>query len=102
MPRGTIYILFLVTNPNPLFSSKMVGMKTWHIAGLVIVGLIVAAIAYGMYDKSTDWGKKLRGWWSGFALFDGTQVPKKPSNIPGGEKINTDRPGGPMDIKELL
>ena len=28
-------------------------MKTWHIAALVIVGLIVAGIAYSMY-KSAD------------------------------------------------
>ena len=75
----------------------MVGMKTWYIAGLVIVGLIVVAIAYGMYDKTTDWGKKLRSWWSGFALFDSTQVPKnQPSGIPGGgQKANPDRPAGP-------
>ena len=74
----------------------MVGMKTWYIAGLVIVGLIVVAIAYGMYDKSSTWGKKLRSWWSGFALFDSTQVPKKPSNIPGGgQKANPERPAGP-------
>ncbi len=26
-------------------------MKTWHIAALVIVGLIVAAIAYAMYEE---------------------------------------------------
>ena len=26
-------------------------MKTWHIAALVVVGLIVAGIAYAMYQK---------------------------------------------------
>ena len=26
-------------------------MKTWHIAALVVVGLIVAGIAYTMYEK---------------------------------------------------
>ena len=75
----------------------MVGMQTWYIAGLVIVGLIVAAIAYGMYDKSSTWGKKLRGWWSGFALFDKNQ----PSDTPGGLKANPERPAGPMNINEL-
>jgi hypothetical protein len=28
-------------------------MKTWHIAALVIIGLIVAGIAYTMYEKKT-------------------------------------------------
>ncbi len=69
----------------------MVGMQTWYIAGLVIVGLILAAIAYGMYDKSSTWGQKLRGWWSGFALFDKTQ----PSDTPGGLKASPERPAGP-------
>lgn len=27
-------------------------MKTWHIAALVIVGLIVIGIAYAMYEKN--------------------------------------------------
>ena len=71
-------------------------MKTWHIAGLVIVGLIVVAIAYGMYAKDSAWGKKLRGWWGGFAILDNTQVPKnQSSDTPGGQKLNVERPGGP-------
>ena len=77
-------------------------MKTWQIAGLVIVGLIVVAIAYGMYAKDSAWGKKLRGWWSGFAVLDNNQVPKsQPSTIPGGEKPNFDRPAAPGSMKDL-
>ena len=77
-------------------------MKTWHIAGLVIVGLIVAAIAYGMYAKDSAWGKKLRGWWSGIALLDNTQVPKNPSVVPGGVQPNVERPAAPgVSVKEL-
>ena len=78
-------------------------MKTWYIAGLVIVGLIVVAIAYGMYSKDSAWGKKLRGWWSGFAVLDNTQVPKnKSSAIPGGEKPNVERPAGPGVTTDVM
>jgi hypothetical protein len=49
-------------------------MKTWYIAALVIIGLIVAGIAYTMYEKKADpyptfvrhlygekWGKPVYG-----------------------------------------
>ena len=78
-------------------------MKTWYIAGLVIVGLIVVAIAYGMYARDSAWGKKLRGWWSGFAVLDNRQVPKNQSSaIPGGVQANVERPAAPgLSIKDL-
>ena len=75
-------------------------MKTWHIAALVIVGLIVAGIAYTMYEK-----KKGRIPFDGVfdvggsAILNNHQRQKDtPSNIPGdvkNGKKEPERPAGP-------
>ena len=75
-------------------------MKTWHIAALVIVGLIVAGIACTMYEKKkggrVGWGLGDGG---GSVILDNHQRQKdEPSVIPGdvnNGKKEPERPGGP-------
>jgi hypothetical protein len=75
-------------------------MKTWHIAALVIVGLIVAGIAYTMYEKKR--GRiPLGGVFDvgGSAVLNNHQRQKDdPSIIPGdvkNGKTEPERPAGP-------
>jgi hypothetical protein len=74
-------------------------MKTWHIAALVIVGLIVAGIAYTMYEKKRR--RSLAGGGGGgqSAILNNHQRPKdNPSSIPGdvkNGKKEPERPAGP-------
>ena len=75
-------------------------MKKWHIAALVIVGLIVAGIAYTMYEKKNAlrrdpmWRHAQRQ-----LLSEGT--PGTNSGIPGfGNKIEDDRPAGPGIVRK--
>ena len=72
-------------------------MKTWHIAALVIVGLIVAGIAYAMYEKKKGvrlgWGG---GGGGGSAILNNNQRQKDdPTIIPGLPKKEPERPAGP-------
>jgi hypothetical protein len=68
-------------------------MKTWHIAALVIVGLIVAGIAYTMYEKKKG-GRLLRlpgPLPKAQMKSEGTQ--QENSNVPGlGNKVEPERP----------
>ena len=57
-------------------------MKTWHIAALVIVGLIVAGIAYTMYEKKNSWRRDPM-WRHAQRQLKSVGVPKTNSNIPG-------------------
>jgi hypothetical protein len=95
---GFSLILFLVSMKNQplLFPCERSRMKTWHIAALVIVGLIVAGIAYTMYEK------KAKGRWLrapgplSKAQMGSEGVPKANSDVPGlGPKVEPERPGGP-------
>ena len=65
-------------------------MKTWHIAALVIVGLIVAGIAYTMYEKKgMRW---LRAGPLPKAQLKSEGVPKANSDVPGlGNKVEPER-----------
>jgi hypothetical protein len=77
-------------------------MKTWHIAALVIVGLIVAGIAYTMYEKKK--GRRLGGGegGGGAAVLNNHQRQKDdPSIIPGDPrngKKEPERPAGPVSL----
>ena len=70
-------------------------MKTWHIAALVVVGLIVAGIAYTMYEKrKVGMVRKVGGGGKAQLLSEGT--PKTNSGVPGlGEKVEPERPARP-------
>jgi hypothetical protein len=72
-------------------------MKTWHIAALVIVGLIVAGIAYTMYEKKR--GRiPLGGVFDvgGSAVLNNHQRPKDdPTKVPGLKPQEPERPAGP-------
>jgi hypothetical protein len=57
-------------------------MKTWHIAALVIVGLIVAGIAYTMYEKKGGKWLRARG-----------PLPKAQLKSEGAPKANSGIPG---------
>jgi hypothetical protein len=74
-------------------------MKTWHIAALVIVGLIVAGIAYTMYEKKRGRLVGGGGGKGGSAILNNHQRQKdNPSIIPGdvnNGKKEPERPGGP-------
>lgn len=52
-PGVTIFSNHLHT--TVLFLLGRSRMKKWHIAALVIIGLIVAGIAYAMYEKRNAW-----------------------------------------------
>ena len=70
-------------------------MKKWHIAALVIVGLIVAGIAYTMYEKRRV-GMVVRKRKADSALLDNEAIPATKSDIPGlGNKIEPVR--GPLN-----
>ncbi len=73
-------------------------MKTWHIAALVIVGLIVAGIAYTMYEKKGGRWLKLRAGPLSKAQMKSEGVPKANSDIPGLEKVESERPAGPVSL----
>ena len=85
-------ILFLVV----LFLLGRSRMKTWHIAALVVVGLIVAGIAYTMYEKrKVGMVRKVGG--VGKAQLKTEGIPKTNSGLPGlGNKVEDDRPAGPV------
>ncbi len=74
-------------------------MKTWHIAALVIVGLIVAGIAYTMYEKKKGRSLGFLGGMGGSAILNNHQRQKdNPSIIPGdvkNGKKEPERPAGP-------
>jgi hypothetical protein len=75
-------------------------MKTWHIAALVIVGLIVAGIAYTMYEKKKGNWLRLPGPLTK-AQMSSEGVPKANTGIPGvGDKVERTRPAGPWFIRE--
>ena len=80
-------------------------MKTWHIAALVIVGLIVAGIAYTMYEKKR--GRRLGGSGGGkeSVILDNHQRQKDgPSIIPGdvkNDKKEPERPAASKDAGDL-
>ncbi len=79
-------------------------MKTWHIAALVIVGLIVAGIAYTMYEKKkggrVGWGLGDGG---GSAVLNNHQRQKDdPSIIPGDVKNGKKEPERPAAPKDPL
>ncbi len=82
-------------------------MKTWHIAALrvVIVGLIVAGIAYTMYEKKKGMRLGGGGGGGGSAILNNHQRQKdEPSIIPGdvkNGKKEPERPAGPVTEKEL-
>ncbi len=62
-------------------------MKTWHIAAFVIVGLIVAYVAYAMYEKKYGPLVVARKRKADSALLHTEATLKKKSDIPGwGEK----------------
>ena len=70
-------------------------MKKWHIAALVIVGLIVAGIAYTMYEKKNSWRRDLV-WRHAQSQLKSEGVPKENSDVPGlGPKVEKTRPAGP-------
>ncbi len=58
-------------------------MKTWHIAALVIVGLIVAYIAYAMYEKKYGPLVVARKRKADSALLHTEAISEKKSDIPG-------------------
>ena len=58
-------------------------MKTWHIAALVIVGLIVAYIAYAMYEKKYGPLVVARKRKADSALLHTEGTSEKKSDIPG-------------------
>ena len=66
-------------------------MKTWHIAALVIVGLIVAGIAYTMYEKKNSWKRDLM-WRHAQRQMKSEGVPKTNTKVPGLEKVEPERP----------
>ena len=62
-------------------------MKKWHIAALVIVGLIVAGIAYTMYEKRKVGMVRRVGGGGGSAILQNQQRQKDdPPIIPGPNK----------------
>ena len=62
-------------------------MKTWHIAALVIVGLIVAGIAYTMYEKKNAWRRDPM-WRHAQRQLLSEGTPGTNSGVPGlGEKV---------------
>ena len=61
-------------------------MKKWHIAALVIVGLIVLGIAYAMYEKKRGTKRRLSGG-GGSAILENHQRQKDtPPIMPGANK----------------
>ena len=75
-------ILFLVV----LFLLGRSRMKKWHIAALVIVGLIVAGIAYAMYERKRGTKRRLSSG-GGSAILQNHQRHKdSPPIIPGMKK----------------
>ncbi len=71
-------------------------MKTWHIAALVIVGLIVAGIAYTMYEKKRGRLVGFLGDVGGSAVLNNHQRPKdNPTKVPGLKPQEPERPAGP-------
>ena len=72
-------------------------MKTWHIAALVIVGLIVAGIAYTMYEKRKVGMVRRVGGGGGSAILENHQRQKdSPTIIPGDKPKEPERPAGPV------
>ena len=68
-------------------------MKKWHIAALVIVGLIVAGIAYSMYEKRKVGIKRRLSKGGESAILENHQRQKdNPSIMPGGHKVEPERP----------
>ena len=67
-------------------------MKKWHIAALVIVGLIVAGIAYTMYEKrKVGMVRRVRN--GGKAQLKTEGTPGANSGVPGlGNKVEPERP----------
>lgn len=71
-------------------------MKTWHIAALVIVGLIVAGIAYTMYEKRKVGMVRRVGGVGGSAILQNHQRQKDtPPKIPGDQPREPERPARP-------
>ncbi len=74
-------------------------MKTWHIAALVIVGLIVAGIAYSMYEKKRGRLVGFLGVGGGSAVLNNHQRPKDdPTKVPGLKPQEPERPAGPVSL----
>lgn len=72
-------------------------MKTWHIAALVVVGLIVAGIAYTMYEKRKVGMVRRVGGGGGSAILQNHQRQKdSPTIIPGDKPKEPERPAGPL------
>jgi hypothetical protein len=75
-------------------------MKTWHIAALVIVGLIVAGIAYTMYEKKKRERVGFLGGMGGSVVLDNHQRQKDdPAIIPGDVKNDKKEPERPAANK---
>ena len=75
-------------------------MKTWHIAALVIVGLIVAGIAYTMYEKKNSWRRDpmWRHAQRQMILNNHQRQKDTPSNIPGDVKNGKKEPERPAAV----
>ena len=92
------WILFLVV----LFLLGRSRMKTWHIAALVVVGLIVAGIAYTMYEKRKVGMVRRVGDGGGSAILQNHQRKKDGLTIiPGDKPKEPERPAGPMDHPDV-
>ena len=76
-------------------------MKTWHIAALVIVGLIVAGIAYTMYEKKKRGRVGFLGGMGGSVILDNHQRQNDdPSIIPGDINNGKKEPERPAAAKD--
>ena len=76
-------------------------MKTWHIAALVVVGLIVAGIAYTMYEKKSAWRRDPM-WRHARSQLKTEGTPKTNSGLPGvGNKVEEERPAAPMSRTQI-
>ena len=78
-------------------------MKTWHIAALVIVGLIVAGIAYTMYEKKNSWRRDPMWRHAQRQMILNNQQRQKddPSIIPGLPPTEPERPAAAKDAGDL-
>ena len=72
-------------------------MKKWHIAALVIVGLIVAYTAYTMYEKKNAWRRDAMWRHAQKQVLNNNQRQKdSPTIVPGDAKNEPERPAGPV------
>ena len=77
-------------------------MKKWHIAALIIVGLIVAGIAYTMYEKRKVGMVRRVGGGGGSKILQNHQRPSPftPTIIPGDKPKEPERPAGPSQASQ--